>query len=72
MALTTLNPSPIRNYSPVCLFSFLSKTLEHRVYNQLSSYLSQNDLLDHNQFGFRIVYSAEMALLTMTESLVVA
>ena len=46
-----------------------SFTLEHAVYNQLSSYLSQNDLLDPNQSGFRFGHSPEMALLTVTESL---
>ena len=45
------------------------ETLERTVYIQLSSYLSENDLLDSNQSGFRTGHSTEMALLTVTESL---
>ena len=42
----TLDSAAIRNTRPVSLHSFLSKTMEHAVYNQLSSYLSENYLLD--------------------------
>ena len=64
-----LESADIQNYRPVSLLSFLSKTLERAVYNQLSSYLSENDLLDPHQSGFRTGHLTEMALLTVSELL---
>ncbi|XP_045062529.1 uncharacterized protein LOC121545476, partial [Coregonus clupeaformis] len=65
----TLDPSDVNNYRPVSLLSFLSKTLERAVSSQLSCYLSQNDLLDPNQSGFKTGHSTETALLCVTEAL---
>ncbi|KAM9423473.1 uncharacterized protein cyld isoform 2-T2 [Salvelinus alpinus] len=65
----TLDPSDVNNYRPVSLLSFLSKTLERAVLGQLSCYLSQNDLLDPNQSGFKTSHSTETALLCVTEAL---
>uniref|UniRef100_A0A674DE50 Reverse transcriptase domain-containing protein n=1 Tax=Salmo trutta TaxID=8032 RepID=A0A674DE50_SALTR len=48
--------------------SFLSKTLERAVLGQLSCYLSQNDLLDPNQSGFKTGHSTETTLLCVTEA----
>lgn len=47
----------------------LSKTLEHTVLNQVSNFLSQNNLLDPNQSGFKSGYSTETALLAVLDSL---
>uniref|UniRef100_A0A8C5B8I2 Reverse transcriptase domain-containing protein n=1 Tax=Gadus morhua TaxID=8049 RepID=A0A8C5B8I2_GADMO len=69
---TTLNPTDIQNYRPVSLLSFLSKTLERAVANQLSPYLSSNHLLDPHQLGFKKAHSTETALLAVTESLCAA
>uniref|UniRef100_A0A673ZSF1 Reverse transcriptase domain-containing protein n=1 Tax=Salmo trutta TaxID=8032 RepID=A0A673ZSF1_SALTR len=65
----TLDPSHVNNYRPVSLLSFLSKTLERAILGQLSCYLSQNDLLDPNQSGFKTGHSTETALLCVTEAL---
>ncbi|KAM9397486.1 uncharacterized protein ACWYII_032734 [Salvelinus alpinus] len=65
----TLDPSDVNNYRPVSLLSFLSKTLERAVLGQLFRYLSQNDLLDPNQSGFKTSHSTETALLCITEAL---
>ena len=65
----TLDPSDVKNYRPVSLLSFLSKTLERVVSNQLSLHLSQNNLLDPNQSGFKKAHSTETALLAVTEAL---
>ncbi|XP_075304653.1 uncharacterized protein LOC142366593 [Odontesthes bonariensis] len=64
-----LDPSEIKNYRPVSLLPFLSKTLERAVFKQLSSYLHQNNLLDPYQSGFKVGHSTETALLAVTESL---
>ncbi|KAI5090537.1 low density lipoprotein receptor adapter protein 1 isoform X4 [Silurus meridionalis] len=64
-----LDPSDINNYRPVSLLSFLSKSLERTVFNQLSVYLSQNNLHDPNQSGFKAAHSTETALLAVSEKL---
>uniref|UniRef100_A0A3Q1JKY8 Reverse transcriptase domain-containing protein n=1 Tax=Anabas testudineus TaxID=64144 RepID=A0A3Q1JKY8_ANATE len=68
----SLDPSLVENYRPVSLLSFLAKTLERAAFNQLSDFLSQNNLLDVNQSGFKSGHSTETALLTVVESLRVA
>ena len=45
----TLDTPDIQNYRPVSLHSFLSKTLDRAIANQLSSYLSYDNLLDPHQ-----------------------
>uniref|UniRef100_A0A3B1IH82 Reverse transcriptase domain-containing protein n=1 Tax=Astyanax mexicanus TaxID=7994 RepID=A0A3B1IH82_ASTMX len=65
----SLNPAQVDNYRPVSLLPFLSKTLERGVLNQVSGFLSQNDLLDQNQSGFKKGHSTETALLSVTEAL---
>ncbi len=44
----TLNPTLLENYWPVSLFSFIAETLERAVFNQVSAFLSQSNLLDSN------------------------
>uniref|UniRef100_A0A3B1IJ57 Reverse transcriptase domain-containing protein n=1 Tax=Astyanax mexicanus TaxID=7994 RepID=A0A3B1IJ57_ASTMX len=65
----SLNPAQVDNYRPVSLLPFLSKTLERAVLNQVSGFLSQNDLLHQNQSGFKKGHSTETALLSVTEAL---
>ena len=65
----SLDPSEVKNYRPVSLLSFLSKTLERAIFNQLSSYLHLNNLLDPHQSGFKVGHSTETALLAVSESL---
>ncbi|KAI4889608.1 hypothetical protein NFI96_014629 [Prochilodus magdalenae] len=65
----SLDSSDISSYRPVSLLSFLSKILEHAVYNQLSFFLSQNQLQDINQSGFKPANSTETALIAVTERL---
>ena len=65
----TLKTTDIQNYRPISLLSFLSKTLERAVANQLSSYLSSNNLLDPHQSSFKKAQSTKTALLAVTEAL---
>ncbi|KAK2899413.1 hypothetical protein Q8A73_012542 [Channa argus] len=45
----SLDPSVVENYRLVSLLPFLAKTMEGAVFNQLSDFLSKNNLLDVNQ-----------------------
>ena len=65
----TLNLTEVNNYRPVRLLSFLSKALERAIFNQLSSYLHHNKLLDPHQSGFEAGNSTETALLAVSEQL---
>uniref|UniRef100_A0A3B1JXL6 Reverse transcriptase domain-containing protein n=1 Tax=Astyanax mexicanus TaxID=7994 RepID=A0A3B1JXL6_ASTMX len=65
----SLNPAQVDNYRPVSLLPFLSKTLERAALNQVSGFLTQNDLLDQNQSVFKKGHSTETALLSVTEAL---
>ena len=51
------------------MHTFLSKALKHAIWNQLSSYLHQENLLDPHQFGFKAGHSTETALLAVSEQL---
>ncbi len=64
-----LNPALSENYRPVSLLPFIAKSLERVVFNQLSLFLAQNNILDNNQSGFRSGHSTETALLSVTEAL---
>ncbi len=65
----TLNPTLLGNYRPVSLLPFIAKTLERVVFNQVTAFLTQNNLLDSNQSGFKSGYSTETALLSVVEDL---
>ncbi len=65
----TLNPTLLGNYRPVSLLPFIAKTLARVVFNQVSAFLTQNNLLDSNQSGFRSGHSTETALLSVVEAL---
>ena len=65
----TLNPAQVENYRPVSLLPFLSKILERTVFNQVSEFLSENNLYDPNQSSFKQGHSTETALLSVMESL---
>ncbi len=65
----TVNPYLLENYRPVSLLPFIAKTLERAVFNQVFAFLTQNNLLDRNQSGFRSGHSIETPLLSVVEDL---
>ena len=54
----------IENYRPISLLSAFSKIYEKVMYTRVYDFLSQNNILIENQFGFRKGRSCEQALLT--------
>ncbi len=65
----SLNPALLENYRPLSLLPFIAKTLVRVVFNQLSLFLAQSNLLNNNQSGFKSGHSTETALLSVTEAL---
>ena len=57
----------LNNYRPISLLPSLSKVLERIMYDRLYKYLSANNMIIPQQFGFRRNYSTELALLHATE-----
>ena len=49
--------SDMNNYRPISVISAVAKVFERIVYNQLSSYLSENNILSQYQSGFRSFHS---------------
>jgi len=60
---SSLDPECYNNYRPVSNLSFISKTLERVVKDQLMSHLEQNNLLECYQSAYRANHSTETALL---------
>lgn len=56
-------PDEFNNYRPISVLPCFSKLLERLLFNRLYNYLSTNDLLTDNQFGFRKKISTEMAII---------
>ena len=52
----------IHNYRPISILLFFSKILERLMYSRLLNYLTLNNILVENQFGFRQGHSTYMAL----------
>ena len=55
------------NYRPISLLSVFSKIYEKLIYIRIYSYLDKNNLIYNKQFGFRINYSTNHAILCVTE-----
>ena len=60
--------SDMNNYRPISVISAIAKVFERIVYNQLSSYLSENNILSKYQSGFRSFHSTISALLEATDN----
>ena len=57
----------VNNYRPISLLSIFDKIIEKLMYKQLYDFLSNNDILFNNQFGFRKNLSTSLALMQITE-----
>lgn len=56
----------MNNYRPISVLSCISKVFERIIYDQLYTYLNDNNLISANQSGFRPFYSTSTALLDAT------
>ena len=68
---TVLDPNEYKNYIPVSNLFFISKLIEKAVSLQLEHYLSQNNLLDIYQSGYRMYHSTETAILKITNDILI-
>ena len=57
----------VTNYRPISLLSIFNKIIEKLLYKQLYDFLSNNNILFDNQFGFRKNRSTTLALIQITE-----
>ena len=58
----------MNNYGPISVISGIAKVFERIIYNQLSSYLSENNIFSQYQSGFRSFHSTMTALLEVTDN----
>ena len=62
------NRSDMNNCRPISVISAIAKVFERVVDNQLSSYLTENNILSKYQSGFRSFHSTVTALLKATDN----
>ena len=60
------NKTDCGNYRPISVISVVAKLFEGLVYNQLRTFISDNNILVKQQSGFRSEHSTETALLGLT------
>ena len=61
------NPAHFENYRPVALLSIFAKLLERLMYNRLYDFLTKQNILIHEQFGFRKNYSTSLSVICFTD-----
>ena len=62
-----MDPSLPVNYRPISILTAINKTFERILHNQLTTYLEQNKLLPHVQYGYRKQHNTTQAILDLTD-----
>ena len=63
------SPSSSSEYIPISVLPVLSKLFEKVVYHRVYSYLTEHNLIDKRQYGFRENHSTELAITTIYDEL---
>ena len=61
-------PSDLNNYRPISVISVIAKVFERIVYDQLKTFLTNEDIISNHQSGFRLLHSFVTALLEATDN----
>jgi len=62
------SPSCSSEYRPISVLPVLSKLFEKVLYHRVYSYLTEHNLIDKRQYGFREHHSMELAITTIYET----
>ena len=62
------NHSDLNNYRPISIVPIVAKVFERIIYDQVCSYLTENNLISSQQSGFRSLHSTVTALLEATNN----
>ena len=61
--------SALTNYRPISVLTFFAKVFEKIVYNKLLNFISDNNILYDNQYGFRKGRSTQQAIITLVDKI---
>ena len=63
------NKQPIENCCPISLLPVCGKILERLIYNKMFEFFTENELISHNQSGFKTGDSCMSQLLCITHDI---
>ena len=62
----------ISNYRPISLLPAISKILERILHERLYNFVTSNNLIDPNQYGFRKLHSTDFAIIQLYDKIIKA
>ena len=63
------DPQQISNYRPISILPSISKILEKIIHNRLYTFVTTNNLLSPNQYGFRKNHSTDLAVVELYDKI---
>ena len=63
------DPQQISNYRPISILPSISKILEKIIHNRLFTFVTTNNLLNPNQYGFRKKHSTDLAVVELYDKI---